>query len=150
MLLITPNVRQVNLIVGVYFKSGAAFVEFADKADDLITWLRSKTFVLALLRETQEQSGKTALTVIRPVLTHWTAHYCAYDRLLTLRPFLLILIKMDKQHLDSQIITGKRAARDKASKMVDLIESGQFWHALARYVYTLILINIRVLSIIII
>jgi hypothetical protein len=40
---------QVNLVVGDYFRSGIDVLDFTDLANTLITWLRSKTLVLALL-----------------------------------------------------------------------------------------------------
>ncbi|KAH8977152.1 hypothetical protein EDB92DRAFT_845925 [Lactarius akahatsu] len=44
--LVTPDcyAHQINLIVGDYFKTnGIAFLRYASEANDLITWLRSKT-----------------------------------------------------------------------------------------------------------
>ena len=72
---------QIDLVVGDYFKCTAAFLTYTDRASDLITWLRSKTYVLAQLRHIQQtvtRIDKSPLTVIRPVFTRWTAHYLAY------------------------------------------------------------------------
>ena len=44
----TNHVVQINLMVGDYFKSKAGVLEFADQASELITWLHSKTLILAL------------------------------------------------------------------------------------------------------
>ncbi|KAI6145407.1 hypothetical protein BKA82DRAFT_3981667, partial [Pisolithus tinctorius] len=69
-----------NLIVGDLFKARDDYTVYGDMAQDLITWLCSKTHVLALLQEIEIQTvtyGKT-LTILRPVLTHWTSHFLAY------------------------------------------------------------------------
>jgi hypothetical protein len=68
--------------VGDFFKSDAEFLQYTDKATELIGWLQGKTYVLALLREVQRTNSLRILTVIRAVLTRWTAHYLAYRHLL--------------------------------------------------------------------
>ena len=83
---------QVNLVVGDYFRSGVNVPDFTDHANALITWLQSKTLVLALLQNVQLQTTGTALAVIRAVLTRWTAHYQAYKHLLKLKPTLQMLV----------------------------------------------------------
>ncbi|KAH9015497.1 hypothetical protein EDB84DRAFT_1567670 [Lactarius hengduanensis] len=79
--------HQVNLIVGDYFKAESIYVKHSKMASDLISWLCSKTYILARLREVQTQSGKPPLTVICAVLTRWTAHYLAFKRLLIGMPW---------------------------------------------------------------
>ena len=54
-------------------------LEFTNDATELITWLRSKTQVLVLLREVQARLGENAVkAVIRAFLTQWMAH-CQAD-----------------------------------------------------------------------
>lgn len=78
---------------------------------------------------------KPPLSVIRTVLTHWTAHYLAYRRLLDLRESLRFLCIQDRQEPHSNIVTGTTASKQKACDMLELIEKdGPFWHSLARYV----------------
>jgi hypothetical protein len=40
---------QVNLVIGDYLRSSVDVLDFTDCVNALITWLRSKTLVLALL-----------------------------------------------------------------------------------------------------
>ena len=83
---------QINLIVGNYFGCGDPLILiFSAKATGLITWLRSKTQVLGLIRDIQVAlnnanpgSSRQVLSVIRAVLTRWTAHYLSYQHLLNL------------------------------------------------------------------
>lgn len=127
-------IRKVNLVVGDYFKSEADVLKYTDKATQLITWLRSKTLILATLCKVREEAKLSPLAVIRAVLTQWTAHYMAYRRLLELRPALEIVIANDalKNQDDKVVITGDRKAKTKASKMVAIAKDSLFWHALAR------------------
>ena len=130
---------QVNLVVGDYFKSEAEALSFADKASDLITWLRSKTLLLALLREVQAAvpgNKSNIKAVIRAVLTRWTMHYQSYRRLRELHTFMIVVITIDEERpiQERRVITGDTRAKAKATEMVRLIKNPGFWHALAVYV----------------
>ncbi|KAG2033154.1 hypothetical protein BDR03DRAFT_1014523 [Suillus americanus] len=96
--LVTPDclAHQFNLIVGDLFKAKDDYGQYGDLTQYLITWLRSKTHVLALLCALQmSMLGKT-LAIIRAVLTRWLSHYLAYRRLLDVRPTLELLITKHK------------------------------------------------------
>jgi hypothetical protein len=84
------HIGQINLIVGDYFKCTISIhSQYTNQATELITWLRSKTQVLGMMRDIQiamsESNQQPALAVIRPVITRWTAHYLAYKRLLNIK-----------------------------------------------------------------
>ena len=111
-------------------------LEFTDHATDLITWLRSKTQILALLRDIQANLGENAVkAVIRAVLTRWTAHYLSYTRLLDLRSVLVMVVEVDSHQPDKdrRVIAGDAKARKKVTDMVALIKNDAFWKALLRY-----------------
>ncbi len=126
----------MNLIVGDYFKAETIYVKHSKMASELISWLRSKTYILAHLREVQLRNGKPPLTVIRAVLTRWTAHYLAFKHLLELRHPLLALVNQDAMASpDQQILTppGLTAAnKKKAHEMKVIIEDTTFWQSLAQ------------------
>jgi hypothetical protein len=105
-------------VVGDYFKSNASVLVYAETATELITWLRSKTLVLALLREAQAQADANGLSMIRAVLTRWTAHYMAYRRLLELRSTLTSVVYGDESRPQSRIIIGNAGAKAKAREMI--------------------------------
>lgn len=95
---------QINLIVGDYFKVvSGVFTTYTKKATKLIAWLRSKSRVLTLLHEIQRGiclmngSNIKILSVIRAVITRWTAHYLAFQRLLDLKQTLEILVSHKKE-----------------------------------------------------
>jgi hypothetical protein len=127
-------------VVGDYFKSKAEALEFTDEISDLIAWLRSKTLILALLRDVQMAllGGTGIKAVIRAVLTRWTMHYLAYRRLRELRNVIITVVEDDERKpiKDSQVVTGDTKAKEKARKMVKVIKNPRFWNALSMYVAT--------------
>ena len=123
-------------MVGDYFKSKVKALAFADQASDLIAWLRSKTLVLALLRDVQKSlpgaTNSDIKTVIRAVLTQWTMHYQSYRRLRELQTVIIMVVDLDENRPEPQrlVITGDTRAKAKAVTMVRVIRDQRFWHAL--------------------
>ena len=99
---------------------------YTDLATQLISWLRSKTRILAHL----------PLAVLRAVITRWTAHYVAYRRLLQLYPSIKGLVFSDLTRPDAEkvLISGDSASKRKAREMLTIIENPLFWHSIALYV----------------
>jgi hypothetical protein len=134
--------------VGNYFGCGDQLILiYSGKATSLITWLRSKTQVLALIRDIQVALNNAnpgiagqVLSVIRAVLTRWTAHYLSYQRLLALRRTLEIMVENDDKlrPQDKLVVNGDRSSRAKATEMVGIIKDPLFWHWIARYKMCLI------------
>jgi hypothetical protein len=124
-------------VVGKYFKSNSDVLKYADDATQLITWLRSKTLILAKIRKVFIDSKARPLAVIRAVLTRWTSHYMAYRRLLDLRLALDAVVANDalqSRDEDKTVVTGDAKAKRKALQMVKIIKDPLFWHSLARLV----------------
>lgn len=121
-------------MVGDYFKVNSDILKFTDSATTLITWLRGKTFLLALIRDEQLKTSGNTSAVIHPVITRWSTHLRAYERLLFLRNVLRSVMLTDANRPESQIVIGDRAAKTKAKKMLDLVDNGIFWQSLARCV----------------
>lgn len=120
-------------MVGDYFKANSNILTFTDSATTLITWLRGKTFLLALIREEQLKTSGVTLAVIHAVISRWTTHLRAYERILLLRNVLRSVTITDANRPVSQIVIGDRAAKTRAKKMLELIDNGVFWQSLARY-----------------
>ncbi len=51
--------------------------------------------MLALLRQSQIAANGHVLTVLRAILTWWTAHFHAYDQLLLIQEHLHIIVYQD-------------------------------------------------------
>ncbi|KAG1741755.1 uncharacterized protein EDB91DRAFT_1081567 [Suillus paluster] len=122
--------HQINLVVGDYYKvpSTSQFLQYTKKATDLIAWLRSKTMVLAMLRDVQK-----ALNLANPSQTQWVL---AFRCLLDLRTMLEILVKQERDcgTGDAKIVTGDAASCQKAKQMLELIEEPLMWHILAKMI----------------
>ncbi|KAF9524441.1 hypothetical protein CPB83DRAFT_869389 [Crepidotus variabilis] len=103
---------------------------YADSANKLITWLRSKTQILGIMRDVQEASGRIPLSVIRPVATRWTAYFLSYQRLLELSWVLRVMIQTPNHH--DRMLMGKPASRAVAQKMIETINDGAFWLGLTK------------------
>lgn len=123
---------------------------YYDQASTLITWLRSKSQILGLMRDIQERlidppGSKPILSVIRPVITRWTAHYLAYDRLLKLRWVLEALVRQDEGQSDPakrRLTAGERSTAEKGELMINIIKNPIFWESLARYSNVLVANNV--------
>ncbi|KAI0082950.1 ribonuclease H-like domain-containing protein [Irpex rosettiformis] len=123
--------HQTYLIVGDYFKCNADILAYASRAEQVISWLRSKTYVLAQLQIFQEHSNPGVLpkSVVRAVLTRWTSHFLAYRRLLFLRPYIMTMVQQDSNASESQIITGSSSAKAKAVEIISYLNDDKFWSA---------------------
>ena len=102
-------------------------------ADELITWLRSKSQILALLRGKCRELGLTGASILRAVITQWTAHYLAYRRLLDLHRALQSLVLEDECRplTNSVFIKGPAASKAKARAMMKIVVDNDFWGNLA-------------------
>ena len=116
------------------------FVQYSKMACDLISglsWLRSKTYVLAGLWDIQIQSRNLPVTIICTVITRWTVHCLAFRHLLELKLPLWALVNQDAMASSGQQILiplGSTAAnKRKARKMVAIIKNPTFWHSLDQY-----------------
>jgi hypothetical protein len=102
-----------------------------------VYWLASRqNYVLVLLRAIQETNSLHISSVIRAVLTHWTAHHLAYRRLLEIRLSLQILVENDEklELRNQQLLPGDASAWEGSRKNIAVIKNNGFWNALARYI----------------
>ena len=97
--------------------------------------MRSKKIVLALLRQSQIAANGHVLTVLRAIITRWTAHFHAYDRLLLIQEHLRIIVYQDAALSSNlkKIVQGDARAKARAAEMCELIKTAVFWTFLARY-----------------
>ena len=77
--------------------------------------------------------SRKVLSVIQAVITHWTAHYRAYRRLLDLLYALQILARHERERGNQpRIIVGDAVSCRRAAEMLVVIEDPVFWHTLAK------------------
>ena len=72
------------------------------------------------------------LSVIRAVLTRWTAHYLAFKRLLELKWVLETVVRQDSLRLanDQILVSGDTRSKTKARNMIKIIEDPSFWYSI--------------------
>lgn len=135
--LVVPDcyAHQINLIVGDYFKvANSMLFAFTTKANDLISWLRSRPQIIGTLHSIQQRANLRALTIIRPVSTRWGSHYLAYRRLLQIKTALTLLVESDssKPPPHQLLIKGDARAKAKAREMISIIQDSDnsFWNAI--------------------
>lgn len=82
----------------------------------------------------QIENGRSIVSIIRAVLTRWTAHYLAYCRLLEVKLTLQALALQDSMRPvnDKLLTTGDKKAKAKATAMVKIINNPNFWTAIER------------------
>ncbi|THU82318.1 hypothetical protein K435DRAFT_691755, partial [Dendrothele bispora CBS 962.96] len=86
-------VHQFNLVVGDVLKLKLPLIKVVDRALETIKWFLSHSIAVGLLNEQQKKADfPVILMLILPVLTRWTTHYLALDRLLTLKEPLRQLV----------------------------------------------------------
>ena len=117
-------------------------MKYAEAASSLITWLRSKTQLLALIHGIQEAMKlmKTTLiviTIIQAIITQWTSHFTAYEHLLRLSWVLKELVHQDaeetdptKQHLC--VLGTDITSNQKSLAMIEIINDNAFWSTLTQ------------------
>ena len=101
----------------------------------LITWLQSKTIILAAIHSQHTENHLSMLAIIRAVITWWTAHYLAYCWLLELHGTLQVVVVNDKEKRaeDKIVVTSDAKAKANARRMVKLIlDELLFWHGIAQ------------------
>ncbi|KAL0064720.1 hypothetical protein AAF712_008266 [Marasmius tenuissimus] len=104
--IVTPDcfAHQVNLIVGDYFKVNKGFLQYSKDTTELIGWLQSKTYVLALIRQIQITNGGPFLA--------------GHD------------IMRRNNPAQCQLVTGNKKAQEMAWEMIDIIQDSKFWAAI--------------------
>ncbi|KAH8101722.1 ribonuclease H-like domain-containing protein [Cristinia sonorae] len=123
--------HQLNLVVGDYFKLKLPWMEWVDAATEVIKWFNNHSYALGLLRSQQLLATGKSLVLFLPVLTRWTSHYLAVQRLLALRGFLEACIALHKETLIS--VAGKtRNAREHATKIIEYVKNPVFWESLEK------------------
>jgi hypothetical protein len=92
--------------------------------------------VLGLIQEEQIQQNKNPTTIIRPVLTRWTAHLRAYQWLASVENVLsaVVATELRRSEKDRLFITGDKRSKERAEKMIAIIRNPTFWVSLQQYV----------------
>ncbi|THU86689.1 hypothetical protein K435DRAFT_607976, partial [Dendrothele bispora CBS 962.96] len=120
--------HQINLVVGDTLKLKVPLIAVADQAIELVKWFNNHSVPLGLLRQEQATFRSVVLALILPVLTRWTSHFLAMDRLLELKAAFRRLVE-DTDKCATLISASGNSAPDKAKarKLIKRIKDENFW-----------------------
>ncbi|THU81342.1 hypothetical protein K435DRAFT_617015, partial [Dendrothele bispora CBS 962.96] len=127
--------HQFNLVTGDVLKLKISLIEVVDQASDVIKWFLNHSIPLSPLNKEQPNAGFLVVrTLILPVLTRWTSHYCSTDRLVSLKtPFLRLIAD---ENTCRQLIKAagskpsRHVAEAKVQRVIDIISCQDFWRDL--------------------
>ncbi|KAI0072875.1 hypothetical protein K474DRAFT_1650318 [Panus rudis PR-1116 ss-1] len=123
--------HQINLIFGEYLQL-PQYHHCIELALEVIKWFNNHGKALSLLQEEQKQTYKDRLIplmLLLPVITRWTAHYCAITRLLQ----ICIAVKACcLRHEEALLVCAGRAQEhvNKAQSILDTVSDPTFWRKL--------------------
>lgn len=126
--------HQIQLILGDYISANADIADTIDQAVMVVKWFLSHLYALGIFNEEQKEiPGSKPLSLIIPVITRWTAHYCSVIRLLKVKkPMTVAVVKHEDEFIDS--VGKKKSARENASKVMDFVKDASFWKKLEQFV----------------
>jgi hypothetical protein len=89
--------------------------------------------VQAAMNQANRVYDGRVLSVIRAVLTRWTAHYLAYKRLLELKWVLETVTQQDALRPTNEkiLVSGDAKAKVKARNIIKIVEDANFWQSIA-------------------
>jgi hypothetical protein len=76
--------------LGDYYKTNSDITALIDHANEIIKWFNNHSFALGLLNGEQMSMFHKILTLILPVVTCWTSHFCSLSRLLEISKALKV------------------------------------------------------------
>ncbi len=127
--------HQINLVVGDMLRGVPWIKETLHDALEIVTWFNNHGVALDLFWKEQMLSGDrlVPLALLRPVLTRWTSHFIASDRLLLLEADMRSCVYRHAARIEQSVGTEADAiARVRA--VLDKVRDSQFWANLRRYV----------------
>jgi hypothetical protein len=128
------------LVAGDYFKRKPELIELADQAMQVFKWFNNHSHALGILCAEQKLTEERVVTLILPVITCWTSHYLAMQRLLEVsKSMRSCVIKKGDALL---VCAGPKAdAKQKAQQILSIVMDTMFWENVTRYCIWLAAIN---------
>ncbi|KAF8656505.1 hypothetical protein AX14_008056 [Amanita brunnescens Koide BX004] len=119
-------VHQIALILGDYYKTNVTVALRMDTAIKVIQWFNNHSFALGLLNSEQRQMYTKTKALITPVVTRWTAQYCALSRLLeTWKALQVTIIKHEDDLMAS--VGKKKNLISRAREVLRVCRDENWW-----------------------
>ncbi|KAF8874902.1 ribonuclease H-like domain-containing protein [Infundibulicybe gibba] len=121
--------HQIPLMLGDYCKMNPKVAGIIDQAAKIIKWFNNHSYALGLLNKEQQDIYKKCWSLVVPVVTRWTAHFCAASRLLDIWKALKVVAA---KHGDEIIgsVGKKRKAIQKAEAVLACVWDENWWKEL--------------------
>ncbi|KAG5639132.1 hypothetical protein H0H81_006721 [Sphagnurus paluster] len=124
--------HQIPLILADYKKGNPALAIVMDEGGNVVKWFNNHSIALGMLDKEQKDinpDGKVHVLIF-PIITRWTAWFCALARLLLVRRGLEITsTKYHDEILDS---VGRKARdKDKARIILRRVKDDSWWEKVA-------------------
>ncbi|KAF8873343.1 ribonuclease H-like domain-containing protein [Infundibulicybe gibba] len=121
--------HQIPLMLGDYCKMNPKVAGIIDQAAKIIKWFNNHSYALGLLNKEQQDIYKKCWSLVVPVVTRWTAHFCAASRLLDIWKALKVVAA---KHGDEIIgsVGKKRKAIQKAEAVLACVRDENWWKEL--------------------
>lgn len=126
--------HQVNLVVGDLFTLKLPMFRCIPDTIEIIKWFNNRSRAHGILGVEQRSinNGKQ-LTLVLPVITRWTAHFCSLKRLMEVE--VAIRACRIKYGAMLELCAGEKAeAKAKAATILNIVGNDQFWTNVKRYV----------------
>lgn len=115
-------------------RAASMFKDLLDDALEVIKWFNNHMRVLGILKDTMEEKFGKALCLILPVITRWTSHYLAVQRLIDVEHAFRQLF-LDDRESELVLCAGeKEEAKEKARNIMEKLKEPEFFSGLRRYV----------------
>ncbi|KAJ3713245.1 hypothetical protein DFJ43DRAFT_1165259 [Lentinula guzmanii] len=129
--------HQGNLCVVDYFKVNADAKDLSEKAVDLIGWINNHNRVRCIFNDVQLEQTKNILTYLVAVITRWTTHLTAFQRLKDLKqPLRAAALTRREDIIRAQVGAERSGPRmmeltEAAVEQLDVIDNSEFWKGLS-------------------
>ncbi|KAJ3990880.1 hypothetical protein F5050DRAFT_1545347, partial [Lentinula boryana] len=129
--------HQGNLCMVDYFKVNADAKDLSEKAVDLIGWINNHNCVRCIFNDVQLEQTKNILTYLVAVITRWTTHLTAFQRLKDLKqPLRAAALTRRDDIIRAQVGAERSGPRimeltEAAVEQLDVIDNSEFWKGLS-------------------
>ena len=101
-----------------------------DTAVKVIQWFNNHSYALGLLNSKQKQMYNKTLALIAPVVTRWTAQYCALAHLLETWKAIHITVIRHEDDLIASVGKQQKAV-DRAKTVLAACRDDKWWKEIA-------------------
>lgn len=116
-----------------YKKANPIVATVLDECAEVVKWFNNHLFALGMLNKEQLDIRKKVLALIFPVVTRWTAYFCALRRLLEVnKPLTVTASKYRDEILDT--VGPKAKSKRKARKILHRVQDEAWWNKVTMYV----------------